>query len=456
MIRGRSRRVTSTLSMLVAVVAIPMLLNGSTEVVSATVDAREPMIVDGADGIDELAMARASRAETALAAFDGVPEPGPRPELLEALSRKAEVAVTSPKGTRVWTVSGLSDNDLPLAAKRAYVRAAESSRRSDPACALPWTLLAAIGRVESDHGRYAGAVLGQDGVSRPRIIGMQLNGVGPVAAIRDTDDGLLDRDTAWDRAVGPMQFIPSTWATAARDGDGDGRMSPHDLDDAAAAAASYLCSGSGDLREVGAREAAIYRYNQDDYYVALVQAFEVGYRTGSFSVPAPPADDEVAAPRRPKHKASRADRDRKESGKAQHPRRKREDRRTDERPAASAPGPAAAPEPAKPRPTTKPAPQPAPESAPAPPPAPAPPAPSEVTAAFTACDPGYCLGGQQLDLGAAGQLAGTAAGDFDGDGQVETNQAELTGLLGSTVTMVVAPVEGGALGIWSINGVPLA
>ena len=455
MIRGRSRRVTSTLSTLVAVVAIPLLLNGSTEVVSASVDAHEPMIVDGADGIDELAGARESRAETAPAAFESVPEPGPRPELLEALSRKAEVAVTSPKGTRVWTVSGLSDNDLPLAAKRAYVRAAAASRRTDPACALPWTLLAAIGRVESDHGRYAGAVLGDDGVSRPRIIGMQLNGVGPVAAIRDTDDGLLDRDTAWDRAVGPMQFIPSTWATAARDGDGDGRTSPHDLDDAAAAAASYLCSGSGDLREVGAREAAIYRYNQDDYYVALVQAFELGYRTGSFSVPAPPADDEVAAPRRKKHKVSRADRDREKSGEARQPRRKQEVRRTDERPAASDPTPAA-PEPAEPRPTTKPAPQPAPEPAPEPAPAPAPPAPTEVTAVFTACDAGYCLGGQSVDLGAAGQLAGTAAGDFDGDGQVETNQAELTGLLGSTVTMVVAPVDGGALGIWSINGVPLA
>ena len=85
------------------------------------------------------------------------------------------------------------------------------STRADPGCHLPWTLLAGIGRVESDHGRYGGSVLGNDGVPRPAIVGVALNGKGPVAAIHDTDNGAFDGDTVWDRAVGPMQFIPSTW-----------------------------------------------------------------------------------------------------------------------------------------------------------------------------------------------------------------------------------------------------
>jgi hypothetical protein len=323
---------------------------------------------------------------------------------------------------------------------------------------LPWTLLAAIGRVESDHGRYAGAVLGDDGLSRPRIIGVALNGVGPVAAIRDTDRGVLDRDEVWDRAVGPMQFIPSTWAFAARDGDGDGRMSPHDLDDAAAAAASYLCSGSGDLRDTGAREAAIYRYNQDDYYVALVQAFEAGYRTGRFSVPAPPAEDDTE-PRSTKGAAGKdragaqdRDRTRDRSERPQTgPAGKNRDKPKEPDPPASddQPGqPVDNPKTVKPTTRPRPKPSPAPEQES--------PVPTETTALFTVCEQGYCLGGRALDLGVVARFAETAAGDFDADGSVETNHEEVTGMLDTRVTMTVAPVASGALGIWSINDVPLA
>ncbi len=204
------------------------------------------------------------------------------------------VEVSSPKGTRTWSASSLADNGLPSAARRAYERAAQAMGSIDPACQLPWTLLAGVGRVESDHGRYGGSVLGENGVSHPLIIGVALNGVGPVAAIHDTDDGLLDKDKVWDRAVGPMQFIPSTWAGAARDGDGDGVESPNDIDDAALAAAAYLCSGSGSVLGESAMRAAIYRYNASEEYVALVMAMEEGYRTGVFIMPpsvvAEPAD----------------------------------------------------------------------------------------------------------------------------------------------------------------------
>ena len=188
----------------------------------------------------------------------------------------------------MWTASSLAEHDLPSAALRAYKRAASSIDTTDPGCHLPWTLLAGIGRVESDHGRYGGSVLGNDGVPRPAIVGVALNGKGPVAAISDTDHGSFDGDTVWDRAVGPMQFIPSTWlGGAGRDGDGDGVESPNDIDDAALAAAAYLCGSGGDLSGTAAEDAAVFRYNPSDYYVALVTAFARGYRTGVFVIPSP-------------------------------------------------------------------------------------------------------------------------------------------------------------------------
>ena len=99
---------------------------------------------------------------------------------------------------------------------RAYKHAASSIDATDPGCNLPWTLLAGIGRVESDHGRYGGSVLGNDGVPRPAIVGVALNGKGPVAAICDTDNGGLRRGQGLGpgRRV-PMQFIPSTWSSSA-------------------------------------------------------------------------------------------------------------------------------------------------------------------------------------------------------------------------------------------------
>ncbi|MGO2634339.1 MAG: lytic murein transglycosylase [Galactobacter sp.] len=76
---------------------------------------------------------------------------------------------------------------------------------------------------------------------RPGIYGIALNGGDKVAAIPDTDQGKLDGDTKWDRAVGPMQFIPSTWASVKQDGNGDGMVDVQQIDDAALSAGIYLC-----------------------------------------------------------------------------------------------------------------------------------------------------------------------------------------------------------------------
>ncbi len=123
----------------------------------------------------------------------------------------------------------LAANGIPSRAVRAYQQAAVAA-----GCGIPWTLVAAIGRVESNHGQFGGATLLSDGRSDPPIIGIPLDGRPGVAEIKDTDGGKWDGDTTYDRAVGPMQFIPSSWAIFGVDGDGDGKIDPFDIDDAAA------------------------------------------------------------------------------------------------------------------------------------------------------------------------------------------------------------------------------
>lgn len=160
---------------------------------------------------------------------------------------------------------------VPPVALAAYGAAQVTLAETDPGCHLSWPTLAGIGQVESLHGRYDGAALGPDGRSTPPIIGIPLDGAPGVAEIRDTDGGQLDGDTAYDRAVGSMQFIPSTWVDWAADGDGDGLLDPFDVDDAAIAAARYLCAAGGDLATGVGWTRAVYAYNASDSYVISVR-----------------------------------------------------------------------------------------------------------------------------------------------------------------------------------------
>jgi membrane-bound lytic murein transglycosylase B len=138
-------------------------------------------------------------------------------------------------------------------------------------CGLGWTTLAGIGWVESGHGTVGGRTLDASGRPSTPIVGPALDGAGPVAAIRATPaSARLHGDPQWDHAVGPLQFLPSTWETWARDGDGDGTADPQDLDDAAAAAAAYLCGTGYDLSTGPGWSAAVYAYNHSASYVSGV------------------------------------------------------------------------------------------------------------------------------------------------------------------------------------------
>jgi Transglycosylase SLT domain len=199
-------------------------------------------------------------------------------------------AATPPAGTGLngrsaaAVTAELAANGIPARAAQAYRKAAAAA-----GCGMPWTLVAAIGRVESDHGRFGGATLLADGRSAPPILGIPLDGRPGVAMIRDTDRGRWDRDTAYDRAVGPMQFIPGTWAMFGVDGDNNGTIDPFDIDDAAASAAEYLCKAGGDLSSEANQRNAVYSYNRSTAYVDAVMALAALYAGHApADSPAPP------------------------------------------------------------------------------------------------------------------------------------------------------------------------
>ncbi|MGH3875020.1 MAG: lytic transglycosylase domain-containing protein [Pseudonocardiaceae bacterium] len=160
---------------------------------------------------------------------------------------------------------------IPAVMIEAYQRAEQTMADTQPGCHLSYTLLAAIGRIESGHasdGRVDAA-----GNTLTPIRGQRLNGSQNVTTISDTDQGALDGDLAWDRAVGPMQFIPSTWR---RYGAGN----PDNIHDSTLAAGRYLCAGGTDLSDPAQQQAAVLRYNHSAPYAATVLRWAAAYQTG--------------------------------------------------------------------------------------------------------------------------------------------------------------------------------
>lgn len=114
----------------------------------------------------------------------------------------------------------------------------ESAARYCPG--LSWTVLAAIGQIESADG----------------------TNVGPSSA----------------GALGPMQFLPSTWAVWGT--DGFGQKGPPDIlnpYDAVPAAARLLCADGAAAGSTAALRSAIFAYNHATWYVNEVLALAAQY-----------------------------------------------------------------------------------------------------------------------------------------------------------------------------------
>ncbi|MFI7317327.1 lytic murein transglycosylase [Streptomyces venezuelae] len=171
---------------------------------------------------------------------------------------------------------------VPATVLDAYKKAEAALNKDKPGCNLPWQLLAAIGKVESGQAR--GGRVDANGTTIKPILGPPLNGNG-FAKITDTDKGAYDGDTTHDRAVGPMQFIPSTWATWGQDGNGDGAKDPNNIYDAALAAGRYLCANDRDLSDEDDLHKAILSYNRSTEYLNTVLSWLEYYRKGTHEIP---------------------------------------------------------------------------------------------------------------------------------------------------------------------------
>ena len=150
-----------------------------------------------------------------------------------------EEATNATQGT---APSALARHDIPAPYLRLYEQAAQRY-------GLDWSILAAIGKVECDHGRDS-----DPSCSREAAV----NGAG---------------------AGGPMQFLASTWARYGVDGDGDGRVDRWDPADAIFGAANYLAHSGAP----GDYEQAILAYNDAGWYVSDVEAWATRYRGSTLS-----------------------------------------------------------------------------------------------------------------------------------------------------------------------------
>ncbi len=207
-------------------------------------------------------------AERRQPASVSIPTSSPLPSL--------SLSLTSPTAAAVDVVAAtglppLDPNTIPPLARQAYMNAALAEAHAAPHCGLSWQLLAGIGLVESNHARGGGSTRPTwTGIANPPIFGPTLDGQHGYPAISDTDHGRLDDDDVFDRAVGPMQFLPATWAEYASSITTSSTPNPENIFDAAAAAGRYLCASGVDLRTSAGVIEAVFGYNHSLDYVSRV------------------------------------------------------------------------------------------------------------------------------------------------------------------------------------------
>lgn len=168
------------------------------------------------------------------------------------------VGITTPDPVASGTLG------IPAPALDAYRRAADTKNRLTPSCQIDWSLLAAVGKVESDHA--AGGKVDIAGRTRGDIIGVQ---------------------TRYGTAKGPMQFLDSSWGIYGADGNGDGVRDVHNIYDAALGAANHLCGSAGNksLQSPDNLRKAVFGYNRADWYVTKVVNWMNQYSGRAVAVP---------------------------------------------------------------------------------------------------------------------------------------------------------------------------
>jgi membrane-bound lytic murein transglycosylase B len=172
---------------------------------------------------------------------------------------------------------------IPTMALSAYRNAEQKMAMAEPGCGVSWNLLAGIGRIESGHA--GGGAVDARGTAVTPIYGPSLDGTLPGNEVIISSSA--GNRLTYARALGPMQFLPGTWARYAADGDGDGVADPQNLFDSTLTAARYLCSGGLNLRDPAQVMAAILRYNNSTPYAQNVLGWAAAYATGVVPVDLP-------------------------------------------------------------------------------------------------------------------------------------------------------------------------
>ena len=187
---------------------------------------------------------------------------------------------------------------IPPVVFSAYVAAEANAPSIAPGCVVDWPMIAGIWKVESNHATFGGRTVTPDGMVTPPLYGIALDGSVPgTAAIPDTDNGLLDGDPDWDRAVGPAQFLAGSWRAFGQDGNGDGLADPQNVFDAALGTVAHLClTVPGDYTNPDDLAAALLRYNNSAEYVERVSGWITYYRSFRFTQGAVTADGFYAFP----------------------------------------------------------------------------------------------------------------------------------------------------------------
>ncbi|NMO88899.1 lytic transglycosylase domain-containing protein [Actinomycetospora sp. TBRC 11914] len=228
-------------------------------------------------GPDEIPALEVAPAQVDLGTVGQPTAVAPPSALLPGTSTAGAGGAQGATSVSAWA-NGLGPRtNIPPIALQAYGMAELTMRRADPQCHLSWVTIAGLARIESNHGRYRGAHIEPNGDIEPRIVGVPLDGTSGNRTISDTDGGLLDGDPTLDRAVGPLQFIPSTWAKWRADGNDDGRADPDNIFDAALAAGHYLCADGRDLATGEGWRSAVLSYNNSDDYGRRVYAAAEAY-----------------------------------------------------------------------------------------------------------------------------------------------------------------------------------
>ena len=225
-------------------------------------------------------------AVTPLAAVEPQVDPS-GPSVVAAAKAPTRFRIASMVGTSAPPPAAIVNTPgalgIPGTSLKAYRNAERMMAAAAPGCGVSWNLLAGIGRIESGHAN--GGATDANGTAVRPIYGPLLDGTlpGNEVIVQSAQAGRV----IYARAMGPMQFLPGTWARYASDGDGDGKSEVQNVYDSALAAARYLCSGGLDLRDQSQVMTAILRYNNSVAYARNVLGWAAAYATGVVPVDLP-------------------------------------------------------------------------------------------------------------------------------------------------------------------------